>query len=469
MKAGRRGTAILFLFLLTSTQVRGQSALDGFDPNANGNVNVVVQPDGKILAGGVFTSIGGQTRNRLARPAAITGAADLFDPNASAVVNSIAVQPDGKILAGGSFISFMPNGGAPVTRNRIARLKADGTLVVLKNDDYILGGAYTARTSFQWSEAAGAKLTAQATDYPYRIEAIQVLVADSNPGGSASDMVTIDIYQDNAGTANPGPLIFSSGGTTYGVVSDSINEIDLTAESIQVASGSIRIAISLVGNDPPTVGFGTDTNGIQSQRNYVRRANGTWSFAENPPFGINGDWIIRGRVRVINPPAPTGAVSRKLHGGTPFDINLPFTGNSGVECRSGGATNDYSVVFTFPDPVTFSAAFVSGTGSISGTTGSGTTTITVNLTGVTNTQTIGVTLFGVNNGMSTSDVSVPMGVLVGDTNADRFVNAGDALQTRNRSGQATDATNFRSDVNGDGFVNSGDTIAVRSRSGTALP
>ena len=62
-----------------------------------------------------------------------------------------------------------------------------------------------------------------------------------------------------------------------------------------------------------------------------------------------------------------------------------------------------------------------------------------------------------------------LGVLVGDTNGDGFVNAGDALQTRNRSGQATDATNFRSDVNADGFVNSGDTTAVRARSGTFLP
>ena len=95
--------------------------------------------------------------------------------------------------------------------------------------------------------------------------------------------------------------------------------------------------------------------------------------------------------------------------------------------------------------------------------------MTVNLTGVTNAQRITVTLLGVNNGTNTGNVSVPMGVLIGDTNGDGFVNAGDALQTRNRSGQATDATNFRSDVNTDGFVNSGDTTAVRSRSGTFFP
>ncbi len=112
---------------------------------------------------------------------------------------------------------------------------------------------------------------------------------------------------------------------------------------------------------------------------------------------------------------------------------------------------------------------LNGAGSISSTSGSGTTTVTVNLTGVTNAQTFGVTLFGVNNGMSTSDVSVPMGVLVGDTNGDRFVNAGDATQTRSRSGQTATATNFRSDVNTDGTINSGDTAAVRARSGTSLP
>jgi hypothetical protein len=41
---------------------------DSFDPNANGVVNsITVQADGKILAGGQFSNIGGQTRNLFAR------------------------------------------------------------------------------------------------------------------------------------------------------------------------------------------------------------------------------------------------------------------------------------------------------------------------------------------------------------------------------------------------------------------
>ncbi len=156
--------------------VRGQSALDGFDPNANGTVfAVVVQPDGKILLGGDFTSvlgatrnhiarlnpngtldaafnpnandtvtcialqtdgkilaggyfngansIGGQARNRIARLDPTTGLADSFDPNANLLVFSIAVQADGRVLAGGDFTTM---GGQP--RNHIARLNTDGTL-----------------------------------------------------------------------------------------------------------------------------------------------------------------------------------------------------------------------------------------------------------------------------------------------------------------------------------------------------
>src|SRR4030095_1051396 len=66
-------TAALLLFSVAvllacgAPAVRGQSALDGFDPNANGTVLVVVaQPDGKILLGGNFTSVLGVARNRMA-------------------------------------------------------------------------------------------------------------------------------------------------------------------------------------------------------------------------------------------------------------------------------------------------------------------------------------------------------------------------------------------------------------------
>ena len=89
-----------------------------FDPNINGHVlSLAVQPDGKILAGGVFTNAGGQTRNNIARLDATTGMPDSFNPNANGGVEAIVVQADGKILAGGNFTAV--NGQA---RSHIVRL-----------------------------------------------------------------------------------------------------------------------------------------------------------------------------------------------------------------------------------------------------------------------------------------------------------------------------------------------------------
>ena len=175
---------------------------------------------------------------------------------------------------------------------------------------------------------------------------------------------------------------------------------------------------------------------------------------------------------------PTAAVSRRTHSGAgTFDVNLPLTGTPGIECSTGGATNDYTIVVAFSGSVSVSgspqAEVISGTGTIGsgGVSNGGMVTIsgntvTIPLTNVPTAQTINVRLNSVNG---STNVTVPMGVLVGDTNGDGFVNAGDAVQTRSGSGQATNATNFRSDVNADGSVNSGDTTVVRARSGTFLP
>jgi uncharacterized delta-60 repeat protein len=97
---------------------------DSFNPNANGGVyDFAVQADGKILVVGNFTSIGGEARNRIARLDATTGAVDSFNPNANSTVYCIAVQPDGKILVGGLFNSGSgPNTIGGATREYIARL-----------------------------------------------------------------------------------------------------------------------------------------------------------------------------------------------------------------------------------------------------------------------------------------------------------------------------------------------------------
>jgi len=164
------------------------------------------------------------------------------------------------------------------------------------------------------------------------------------------------------------------------------------------------------------------------------------------------------------------AFSRKTHGaaGT-FDVPLPLTGNVGVECRSGGATNDYQMIFNFANPVTVgSASVTSGTGSVTSFSVSG-SQVTVNLTGVTNVQRITVTIFNVNDGTHMGNVPVSMGVLVGDVNGNAVVNASDVSLTKSQVGNPVTSSNFREDVNANGLINSVDVALVKSKSGTALP
>jgi glucose/arabinose dehydrogenase len=169
-----------------------------------------------------------------------------------------------------------------------------------------------------------------------------------------------------------------------------------------------------------------------------------------------------------------GAVSRKTHGTTAFDVDLPLTGTPETECRSGGANGNYTIVFKFAVPVsTVGSANIVGTASISSRAIDGTDgrQYIVNLTGVTDAQNVTVTLSNVTDvaGNLSASVSATMAVLVGDANADRFVDAVDTSQTKSQSGNAVTSSNFREDVNVDGFIDAVDVSLVKSKSGTSLP
>jgi len=170
-------------------------------------------------------------------------------------------------------------------------------------------------------------------------------------------------------------------------------------------------------------------------------------------------------------PQAQDALSRKVHGaaGT-FDIPLPLTGSVGVECRSGGSTHDFQMIVDFPGAVTVQDAQVtSGAGMVSSFSGSGTTQITVNLTGVTDAQRITMTLINVNDGTHTGNVPVSMGVLVGDVNGNAVVNATDVALTKSQVGMPVGSSNFREDVNANGAISSTDVAIVKSDVGTSLP
>ncbi len=112
-------------------RVNTDGSLDAsFDPGAGAQAypyvsTVAIQPDGKVIVGGWFTSFDGVPRARIARLNANGSVDATFDPGSGAntVITRAVLQSDGKIVIGGYFTHF---GG--VSRNRIARLNSDGAL-----------------------------------------------------------------------------------------------------------------------------------------------------------------------------------------------------------------------------------------------------------------------------------------------------------------------------------------------------
>jgi glucose/arabinose dehydrogenase len=198
------------------------------------------------------------------------------------------------------------------------------------------------------------------------------------------------------------------------------------------------------------------------------------SFGEDASGELYLTDIGNGNVYKISPTL-VSAASRKMHGITPFEINLPLTGPPGIECRSGGTNGSYTMIFKFAVPISSvgGASVTNGIGSVSSRMidSSNARQYIVNLTGVTNAQYIAVTLGSVIDvaGNTSSSISATMGVLLGDTTANGMVNSSDIAQTQSQSGQPLTADNFREDVNVSGAINSSDIVLVQSQSGRALP
>jgi hypothetical protein len=176
-------------------------------------------------------------------------------------------------------------------------------------------------------------------------------------------------------------------------------------------------------------------------------------------------------------------VSRKTHGSAgAFDIDLPFTPAppglptpSGIECRSGGPTGDYTLVFTFANTLTSvgGASVASGTGSVadSNIDISDAHNYIVNLTGVANAQVITVSLANISDSVGgfSSSVSTSMGVLLGDVNASSRVDAADVSLVRQQTLQPVTSSNFREDINVSGRIDAADVSIARQQTLTSLP
>ena len=354
-----------------------------------------------------------------------------------------------------------------------------GGFTVVNNKLYIIGGfnINTSMTHQTWvfdpNGAVGSRWT-QLADYP--------------------------LERGYIPTTAIGNVIYTAGGSTWDgtTLHDSTDsfEYDTTTNtwtatvSIPRATGETQ-AINFYGQTW-LLGGGRDTPNPSNEVDIYDPNCDTWTTStpfvtprRNFPAGFDGCFVYLAggydststplnTMEIYRLPMASTAVSRKVHGsaGT-FDVPLPLEGPIGIECRVGPT---YQLVINFatshgvPTNVTVdSASLTCGTGTVDSISGSGTPTITVNLSGVTNDQKITVMLHNVSDNTGSGDIPISMGVLVGDTNANALVNASDISQTKSQVGQPVTGSNFREDVNANGLINASDVALVKSNSGTALP
>ena len=117
----------------------GAITLNAWNPNASTTVNSLAVSGTTVYVGGLFTSIGGQNRNRLAALDASTGNALSWDPNSSGSTASLAVSGS-SVYAGGNFVSI---GGQ--TRNGLAAVDATTGTVTSWNPN-LSGGTASVST-----------------------------------------------------------------------------------------------------------------------------------------------------------------------------------------------------------------------------------------------------------------------------------------------------------------------------------
>jgi hypothetical protein len=247
-----------------------------------------------------------------------------------------------------------------------------------------------------------------------------------------------------------------------------------------VATGLVRITISnsklrTIDGGAGKYIAGTALSAINVRTYLARPDAGQKSQNNASDITPNGNYTLSGNAACQKTVPLIGVASTKTHGsaGT-FDIALPLTGNPGIECRTGGAIGDHTLVFTFVNPISSvaGASVTNGTGMVNSSdiNPANSHEYIVNLTGVANAQKLTVTLTSISDtaGNSSPTLAVTMGVLLGDVDASRLVDGNDVSAVQNHTRQSVNNTNYRYDINASGLIDGNDVSITQGQTRTSL-
>lgn len=249
---------------------------------------IEMQPDGKFLIGGNFTSYNGTSINRIARinNNGSIDASFTVGRGANSAIRTIKVLADGKILIAGAFTSYNRT-----TRNRLARLNSNGTLdtgftpssganntiysvEVQTNGTILIGGDFTSFNGTTRNRIA-------------RVNTNGTLDTGFNPGTGANSSVN-SIVTNSEGLIVMGGAFTTLNGTARNYIGalNANGSLNSTFNPTNGASALInRIIVS--GNKLIIGGTFTSYNGILRNRITRTLANGNIDISFNASTGAN--------------------------------------------------------------------------------------------------------------------------------------------------------------------------------------
>ena len=320
-------------------RLNSDGSLDAsFNPGTGANnivYSVAAQSDGKVLIGGLFTTYNGTARNSIAR----LNSNGSLDPSfnqgigANDTVYSVAVQPDGKVLIGGNFTSY--NGTA---RTRIARLNSNGSLDLSFNPGTGATGPNEPQYVYSVVVQSDGKVlivgrftsyNGTLRNYIARLNSDGSLDTSFDPGtGPNGGVGSIAVQPD-------GKMFIGGGFTSYnGTARATIAWLnsDGSLDPSFDAGGGLdgRVSSIAVRTDGKVFIGGSFTNVNRTARNHIARLNGDGSLDMSFDPGISASAIViqtDGKV-LIN--GGSAGIAR-LHSDGSLDTSFdPGTGASGI-------------------------------------------------------------------------------------------------------------------------------------------
>jgi N-acetylneuraminic acid mutarotase len=455
--------------------------------NARQNYTATLLPDGTVLVAGGLNDDVPRKSAELYDPASgiWTETGDLANAR---YAHTATLLPNGKVLvAGGSNGGgsggaelYDPASGTWTETGSLRNKRQDHTATLLPNGKVLIVGGmhrfvFLASAELydpanaSWTET-GSLATARHLHTATLLPNGKVLVAGGQ-GPDSNFTASAELYDPASGTwTETGSLAIARGLHTATLLPNG---------KVLVAGGGTYTPIASAELYDPASGTWTETGDLLTAR-----------FVHTATLLSNGKVLAAGGLDNSNfPPVP--AASTELYdsettGGLVlasaasvkrrFAINLPLTGPSGVEDRSGGPNKKYTVVMTFNENIVSVGGASSTCGAVQSVVidSSDPHKVNVNLVNVAhgcNGSTIAVTADSITDdqGNVLDSASVPLGLLLGDVNGDRAVDSEDVHVARQFAHQRTDSTNFRADVSNDGYISSSDKTLIDQQLGTFLP